>query len=1361
MDNGNDAETEMLGGLGGGGASAAPRGALESAMDVALDAAERAGGAGADAGAIAGAGGVFRPAFDDVSAEALAKVSPEFVHLHVHSDYSLLDGCARTEKLLERAYSLGQRAIAITDHGALFGLFEFWSNAKMLSKARGGKIKPLLGCEIYLVFDYALTERPDRATEKRYHMGLLAKDFTGYQNLVKIVSDAHLRGSFYGKPRTDMEQLAAHAGGLVGFSGCMSGVIPRALAAGETDRAKRALARFLDIFGKENFVIEIMDHGLPEQVDLNRQLLELAAANGLRVVCTNDVHYVDHGHVAAHDALLCIQTGAKVADAKRMRYPAKQFYLKSGAEMARIFDGAPDALKNTLAIAEMCDVAFDTDTLNYPEYVLEPAQRERVEVIFAGGNGSADTGATAAGATGSAAASAATPLDRILDSYVALKNGLLAQQGKAADFAFSDEQRAKMRVNGAYLLDLCKKGLRARYGVNYDDPAARADDAPRGTGAASPAELCARVDYELSIIAGTGFIDYFLIVWDFINWARDHGIPVGPGRGSGAGSLVAYCLRITDIDPIRFNLLFERFLNPERVSAPDFDVDFCMRRRDEVVDYVRKKYGADRVSNIITFGTFGAKMVVRDLARILDLPFTEATRLAKLVPDDLNISLENARKKSAELDAEIARNKVAQTIYDEGRVIEGMVRNTGKHACGMIIANRPLTEIVPVTLQEGALTTQYPKKPVEKLGLLKMDFLGLKTLTVIDDAVRFVRRKKGFEHFDIEAPADYRDQPTFDLLNSGKTVAVFQLESEGMQDLCRKFAIATIDEIIALIALYRPGPMQFIDTYIAGKKHPENVEYAHPLLKDISAETYGVLVYQEQVMSAARVVAGYTLGGADELRRAMGKKDPAEMARHRGIFVAGAAKTNSLDEKTANAIFDVLEKFAQYGFNKSHSAAYGILSYRTAYLKANHPVEFMAAMLVSETGNASKVAFFMDECANLGITVLGPDVNASGAHFEPFPAEHAIRYGLGAIKGVGEQAAAAIIAERDRHGPYKDFVDFLERHPGNTLNSRVIEHLVKTGAFDTTGEDRAHLLASTESIKKTLASTQSDRLSGQGSLFDLMDDGGAAFFPAKPRIDHSAPPMPAAEKLQFEKELLGFYLSGHPLNALAGLECVFNTLDRPLEQYAAAEQLDTSRRYPARLVGVVSGVQKKISKPKPNARNKGEPPQPKPWALFNLDTKRDLLTVFLFSEGYEKYGGPELLSEGKIVLIDAEMSFNPERGEWNLQAWRISPFDESRVPALVRGIQFVLEDVGEARDFAERLLNYAFNRANYGGTRLSLGFRQSGGRVLEADIPTSLSVSCSMPFYREFLRHPACCGARVEIVPPSERERPQWGNRRR
>ena len=1331
--------------------------------------------------------------------DARLQSSPDFVHLHVHTDYSLLDGCSRIDRLMERASTLGQRAIAITDHGNLFGLFDFWNYATRplvdedSKQPRWNKIKPLLGCETYLVYDYPQTERPPRKQEKRYHMGLLAKNLTGYQNLIKLISEAHLNGLYYGRARTDMRQLALHAEGLIGFTGCMQGVIPKALEVNDS-----ALAQFLDIFGRENFFVEIMDHGIPEQIALIPKLLKLAEQNNLRVVCTNDVHYVNATDVDAHDALLCIQTGAKVRETERMRYQSQQFYLKSGAEMARIFSSNPEALRNTNLVAEMCDVSFKTDENHYPVYHLEEKQRETLTVASTPPVGQPGTPA----------------IDRILDAYVVLKNGLLSAQGKPANFSIAEKQRAAMRTNGTYLLELCKRGLNERYGVDYNDPASWQDKAPRGLGKASPCELCERIDYELSVIAGTGFIDYFLIVWDFIDWARRHEIPVGPGRGSGAGSLIAYCLKITDIDPIRFNLLFERFLNPERVSAPDFDIDFCMRRRDDVVNYVRKKYGEERVSNIITFGTFGAKMVVRDLARVLDVPFNDSNRIAKLVPDDLNITLEDALKKSAELRQEVAQNPVAAKIVKEGEIIEGMVRNTGKHACGMIIADRVLTDIIPVTMQEGALTTQYAKDPVDKLGLLKMDFLGLKNLTIIDDAVQLIRQRhreekpgSGTELFDIEK-IPFDDPATFALLNSGRTIAVFQLESEGMQNLCRQFNIATIDEIIALIALYRPGPIQFIGQYVAGKKDPAAVKYVHPLLKDISSDTYGILVYQEQVMQAARTIAGYTLGGADELRRAMGKKKADEMERHRNIFIAGAKRTHNMDATTAREIYAVLERFAQYGFNKSHSAAYAFLSYRTAYLKANYPIEYMSAVLAAEVGNAEKIAFFVDECASMDIKLQGPHINESRVTFVPHPKQKAIRYGLAAIKGVGEQAARAIVEERDKNGPYKDFIDFFKRLDENALNSRVLENLVKTGAFDHTGEQRSHLLASIERVKSHVADLRADHVSGQGNLFDLMaspDPDTQAVSTGFDPILRTASPMGLSECLQCEKDLLGFYLSGHPLNAYAGLDLILNTHTGPFddEHLASYSRHD---RHTHRLCGIATGIQKK------NTRADDAKKLPsRPWASFTLATKSHNYTINLFPENYEKYapqapkktvtaqpkplvveatkpdnytmnfslgndeknatstpsnpatGRPQplvaeaarldnhatatpsdsatgqskpLLDEGRHLLVELELSYRAERGEWSANAHRIFPL-EDKLPFCIKSILFILApDEAGATDFMQKL--HACLRDSYTGAKL---------------MPPSLNTPCTPEFYSTLAQHPVCIGTLVETFPPAERER--------
>ncbi len=1243
-----------------------------------------------------------------------AHQSPDFVHLHVHTDYSMLDGCSRIDRLMSRACDMNMRAVAITDHGNLFGLFDFWHEAQQKSKS-GLKLKPLLGCELYLVWDHALTDKPDRREHKYYHMGVLARSFKGYQNLTKLVSDAHVRGLHY-KPRTDITQLALHAEGLIGFSGCLQGVIPQNLLKDDYEAARKACARFVEIFGRENFVIELMDHGLEEQKRIIPGLLKLAEEFKLRVVATNDVHYVDAQDSVAHDAMLCIQTGARLADERRMRYSAQEFYLKSEAEMLRIFSEIPEAIKNTVAIAEMCDVQLPIGKNNYPVYVFSEGVKPKSD----------------------------KKIDKILDGYEALKNRLAQAAGKPADFSISEENRKAYRANGSFLLDIVKKGLKERYQVDYDNPKSWTDEKAPGPGKASPAELCRRVDYELGVIAGTGFVDYFLIVWDFIDWARRQDIPVGPGRGSGAGSIVAYCLKITDIDPIRFGLLFERFLNPERVSAPDFDIDFCMRRRDEVVDYVRKKYGEDRVANIITFGTFGAKMVVRDLARIRDLPFVESNRLAKLIPDDINISLEDALKKSKELSEEVTINPQAASIIETGRVIEGMVRNSGKHACGMIIADRPLTDIIPVTMQEGDLTTQYAKDPVEKLGLLKMDFLGLKTLTVIDDAQKLVRKHRQKPDFDIEK-VSFEDPTTFALLNQAKTVGVFQLESGGMQSLCRQFGISSIDEIVALIALYRPGPMQFIPEFIKSKKDAANIRYAHPLLEPVAKETYGILVYQEQVMEAARVIAGYTLGGADLLRRAMGKKIKEEMDKQRSIFVEGAAKTHKIEKKKAEEIFATLEKFAEYGFNKSHSAAYAILSYRTAYLKANYPVEFMSALLTSEQGNADKLAEFMSEVEALGMKALGPDVNQSDTDFTPVVKDNAIRFGLGAIKGVGEVAARAIVAEREKNGPFKDFCDFVGRMGDQDLNARTLDCLCRAGAFDFTGEDRRHLVDSIESVRRHFSAERKERASGQGSLFDLLgsEDAGAA----RPSdlLLRQSPKMPKLERLNNEKQLLGFYLSGHPLADYHGLDEALATLTTTPDRL----NLNKEERHLVRLCGIVSGLEKKITK-KDN----------RPWALFTVATRSVNLPVNLFSEAYEsianiKEGDVPLLMDGAHVIVDARLIWREERSEWSINAHAVSPL--RRAPSLIKKILFALQPGPEASEFMEKLV--AHTRKVDGGTTVQIGFTQPDGRILVAEAASAMTTRFDPETYAFFAKHPSCAGVQIEAIPPSQPAQRKYGPR--
>ena len=1220
----------------------------------------------------------------------------EFVHLHVHTDHSLLDGCSRTDKLCSRAAELGMKALSITDHGVLYGLTSFFKQAEKHG------IKPLLGCEVYLIYEHELaTVNELRAKQKSRHMGLLARNFTGYQNLCKIVSQAHTQG-FYRNPRTDMKTLAEYSEGLIGFSGCLAGVIPQFLLKDEYDNARDAAAKFVDIFGKEFFIIEIMDHGIEEQRRIIPGLLKIAEEFDLKVVATNDVHYVNSTDWEPHDSLLCIQTGAKIRDEKRMRYDSHQFYLKSREEMELAFKEVPESITNTSAVAEMCEVKLPFGEDHYPVY------ERPIEVES--GNDHAN-------------------FERILDVYVQQKNAILTRDGHEP-IELSEAERIKHKSNGLYLFELCKVGLKERYETDYD--ACRADWDNVST---DDKRYCEQLEYELAIITGTGFVDYFLIVWDFINWAREQDIPVGPGRGSGAGCIVAYVLKITDIDPLAFGLLFERMLNLERVSPPDFDVDFCMRRRDQVVNYVRDKYGKDRVANIITFGTFGAKMIVRDLARVNDLEFSEANKIAKMIPDELNITLDDSVKKSPELANELTHNPVAKIIIEQGRVIEGMIRNTGKHACGVIIADQDITNLIPVTLQEGDLTTQYPKGPSEDLGLLKMDFLGLKTLTVIDDAQTNVRNTRSMPEFNIEdAPLD--DQATFDLLNSGRTTAVFQLESGGMQQLCRQIGLSSFEEIIALIALYRPGPMQFIPQFIEGKKDPSTVQIPHPLLKELVEETYGVLVYQEQVMQSAQIIAGYTLGGADILRRAMGKKIKSVMDAQKQVFIDGARKTNKIDAKTATAIFALLEKFAQYGFNKSHSAAYAMLSYRTAYLKANYPIEFMAAVLTTEQGNADKISNFLAECNAMNVPVLSPDINDSGSDFTPIIEGDwgSIRFGMAAMKGVGEGASIVIINERDANGPYEDFTDFIVRSADKAVNRRVIEALIKTGGFDSFGEDRATLLDCLDSELAEAESTRRDREAGQGSLFDMMggDSGADDNTQKKGPSRKTVPPMPMTEKLRYEKELLGFYISGHPMDAFTGLDTVIDTFAKP------DDLVNFDDRTTFRLGGIISNLQIKYTRK-----------DSRQMAVFNLATATYSYEMIMFPEPYEKNGAR--LEDGKLALIHGQIG--RRNGEMSLTAHEVFDLEQS-IPRIVQRINFILHpNEAKAIDFIETFRTMIDEE--YGSTRVNLSFLIDN-QIVETETAQSLTFTITGTNYKELRRHPALAGVRIQSIPvqPIDDRRP-------
>ena len=1216
----------------------------------------------------------------------MASADKNFVHLHVHTDYSLLDGACRIDRLMDRASSLGMNALALTDHGNLFGAIEFYKTAK----DKG--IKPLIGCEIYLVENSRL-EKNGRAEDGKsyYHLGLLARNLQGYQNLLKLVSDAHLRG-FYYKPRADWETLTKYSGGLIAFSGCLAAIVPQHLLHDREEDARKATAHFVEVFGRENFFVEIQDHGLPEQRKIIPGLLKLAEEFNLKVICTNDVHYVRAEDAGPHDAMLCIQTGAKIADENRMRFSTNEFFLKSRDEMAKLFGELPESLTNTQLVAEMCDLAipFPKGSERYPKYPLPPEIK----------------------------------VDR-----------------------------------PAYLRELCLEGLKKRYQVDHDAiakhpivaerlgklvnlPAGQKPQPPDYSGLTPDELLVVRMGYELSIISITGFVDYFLVVWDFIAWAKAHDIPVGPGRGSGAGCLIAFLLAITNIDPIRFGLLFERFLNPERVSPPDFDIDFCMRRRGEVIDYVRQKYGNDCVANIITYGTLGAKMVIRDVSRVHDLPYAEADRLAKMIPDEISISLEDALTKSADLRNEVARNPVAKKIMDEARVLEGMVRNTGKHAAGIIITDRPLDEFVPLTLQEGDVTVQYDMNAVVKLGLLKMDFLGLKTLTVIDDAVKNVRLTAD-PKFDIE-PIPLDDPKTYTLLNSGKTVGIFQLESGGMQNASKLVGISNIDDINAISALYRPGPMQFIPDYARGKKDPETISYPHPLLEPVLKETYGIIVYQEQVMECARVIAGYTLGGADMLRRAMGKKDIEGMAKERVKFVEGAKKTRDIDEKKANEIFDLLNKFAQYGFNKSHSAAYAMVAYQTAYLKANYPVQFMAALLTAELGNTEKVAHFIAECEAMGLVVLGPDINESRENFTPVGDK--IRFGLAGIKGVGEQAAQKIIEEREKNGPYADFEDLARRVDGRAINKRVLEHLVKTGAFDFSGAPRKKLFDNIDAALAGAASQARDRAAGQFSLLDMLDEkpavtakkgkNGTSGRPtAGAAQTETASDFTSTERLTFEKELLGFYVSGHPLNAYTGLAEAIDT-------FAVDQLLSQPDRTEFRLCGIVGTIAKKLSK-KDN----------RPWAAFTLATKRASVALNMFADAYAAYSLN--LVENTPVLVQGNIIVGQDGARINVK--ECYPL-ENFVSGSVKRVTWLVQPEHPELNAFLRLLRETLNQ-NTGDTKISVGFVFDQRATAISETSNALGWKLSPVKFQQLRTHPAVAGVELETKRLELKQDKRWAKR--
>lgn len=960
----------------------------------------------------------------------------EFTHLHVHTEYSLLDGSSKIKEITSRAKELGMKSLAITDHGVMYGVIDFYKAAKEVG------IKPILGCEVYVAPGSRFDKQPGESESRYYHLVLLAENNTGYKNLMKIVSRGFTEG-FYYKPRIDYEVLEQFHEGIIALSACLAGEVQRYLARGMYEAGCEAAKRYEGIFGKGNFFLELQDHGIPEQKYVNPQLIRMSQELGIDLVCTNDVHYTYAQDADAHDILLCIQTGKKVTDENRMRYDGGQYYLKSPEEMAELFPYAPQALENTCKIAERCNVEIEFGVTKVPHFEVPQG----------------------------------------FDSWT-------------------------------YLNHLCNEGMKRRY-----------PDADE--------EKKKRLEYELSVIHKMGYVDYFLIVWDYINYAKTHGIAVGPGRGSAAGSIVSYCLGITDIDPIKYSLIFERFLNPERVSMPDIDVDFCYERRQEVIDYVVEKYGKDCVVQIVTFGTMAARAVIKDVGRVLDLPYAMVDNIAKMVPREIGITIDKAIQENPDLRNAYENDAQVHDLIDKSKRLEGLPRHASMHAAGVLISQKAVDEYVPVaTGSDGAVVAQFVMTTLEELGLLKMDFLGLRTLTVIQDAEKLARKKN--PEFSIDN-INYEDKNVYDMISTGKCEGIFQLESAGMKNFMKELKPQSIEDLIAGISLYRPGPMDFIPQYIKGKNNPGDITYDCPMLEPILKPTYGCIVYQEQVMQIVRDLAGYSLGRSDLVRRAMSKKKTSVMEKERQNFIYGNPEenvpgciSNGIDEKTANKIYDDMIDFAKYAFNKSHAACYAVVAYQTAYLKTYYPVEFMAALMTSVVDNTDKVAGYIYACRQMNIQMLPPDVNTSDMEFSV--EDNAIRFGLSAVKSLGRPTIKAIIDERNK-SRFTSMQDFISRLYTD-LNKRTLENLIKSGAFDTFGNNRRQMMSVYARMLDNEAKQGKDAISGQMSLFDLVDESEKSQFEIK---------MPGVSEytkediLAFEKEVLGVYVSGHPLDEYAAM----------------------------------------------------------------------------------------------------------------------------------------------------------------------------------------------------------------------------------
>lgn len=1079
-----------------------------------------------------------------------------FTHLHVHTEYSLLDGSNKIKEYVKRVKELGMDSAAITDHGVMYGVIDFYKECK----AQG--IRPVIGCEVYVApnsrFDKELTGGEDRY----YHLVLLAENNTGYDNLMKIVSRGFTEGYYY-KPRVDMEILNEFHEGIIALSACLAGEVQRYIQKGLIDEAKKAALKYRDCFGEGNYFLELQDHGLAEQHLVNTTLMQMSRELQIPLVATNDVHYTYADDVEPHDILLCLQTGKRLSDQDRMRYEGGQYYVKSEEEMKGLFPYAWEAVENTQRIAERCNVEIEFGVTKLPRFDVPDGY----------------------------------------DSWT-------------------------------YLNKLCYDGLTERYGEDHD--------APAGTTGQSLKE---RLDYELGVIKTMGYVDYFLIVWDFINYSKSNGIMVGPGRGSAAGSIVSYCLKITNIDPIKYNLLFERFLNPERVSMPDIDIDFCFERRQEVIDYVSRKYGPEKVVQIVTFGTLAAKGVIRDVGRVMDLPYAYVDSLAKMIPNELNITIERALKINPDLRKLYETDAQVKHLIDMCKRLEGLPRHTSMHAAGVVICSRPAEELVPLSRgADGSVTTQFTMTTIEELGLLKMDFLGLRTLTVLRDAVKLIEKSTGV-HIDIDH-IDFDDKKVLASIGTGKTDGVFQLESGGMKNFMKELKPENLEDIIAGISLYRPGPMDFIPKYIKGKNSGGVVTYECPQLEPILSPTYGCIVYQEQVMQIVRDLGGYSLGRSDLVRRAMSKKKQAVMEKERANFIYGNPEenvpgcvSNGISESVASHIYDEMMDFAKYAFNKSHAACYAVVAYQTAYLKYYYPVEFMAALMTSVIDNSAKVAEYIMTCRNMGITILPPDINQGEGGFSVNG--NSIRYALTAIKSVGRPVIEAVVNERNERGPFTNLKDFITRVADKDVNKKAIENFIKAGAFDSFAGTRKQFMSAYVQIMEHIVRDKKNNMAGQMSLFDIVDDSQKDDFDIKlPDVGE----YPKEMMLAFEKEVLGIYISGHPLEEQEELwrKGITNTTADFMLDEESGETI-VKDNAPAVIGGMIADKKIKYTK------------NDKVMAFLQIEDLLGSVEVIVFPKDYEK--NSDKLMEDNKVFVRGRVSLEEDR-DGKLICEKITAFDE-------------------------------------------------------------------------------------------------------